>query len=198
MDNQKIIIALLCVIIAILVVGIAISSPFMAKEKSNLAISNNEINAGDSLIVALTDGQGNPIANQTVNVKLIGNDGTSIDKDVRTNIYGKAKFKVEETGKYSVECKFNGNDKYASSSTADNISVEKAATKLVSEEKNSDSVSSQGNEREEYKITPDGWNPREHEVSRESIGGGKERVHYDDNYFRVVDQDGNIITHGWE
>ena len=53
------------------------------------------------------------------------------------------------------------------------------------------------NYRQEYDITPDGWNPREHEVSREPIGDGNERVKYDDGYMRVVDKDGNVISHGF-
>ena len=56
---------------------------------------------------------------------------------------------------------------------------------------------SQSSEREEYKITPDGWDPKEHEVSREKLDNGYERVNYDDGYMRVVDKDGNIITYGW-
>ena len=52
-------------------------------------------------------------------------------------------------------------------------------------------------QREEDKITPDGWNPKEHETYRESMGGGDEKVHYDDGYFRVVNKKGDIITYGY-
>jgi hypothetical protein len=199
MENNRIIIILLCIIIAILVVGVLMFSPFMAKEDSNIAIADKKLNVGDSLTIVLTDAHGNPISNETVNIRLTEKNGIMIDKNIKTDSKGKAKFKMEEKGKYFVECSFDGSGQFASSSTAGNITVKKATTKVISEEKNSNSVSSsQDNEREEYQITPDGWNPREHEVSRESIGNGKERVHYDDNYFVVVDQDGNIITHGWE
>ena len=75
MDNTKIIIILLCVIVAILVVGVAVFSE-MAKEDSNIAIADKEINVGDSLVVVLTDSGGKAIANQTVNVKLTDKDGT--------------------------------------------------------------------------------------------------------------------------
>ena len=173
-------------------------SPLMAKEKSNLAISDKKLNVGDSLTVRLTDENGKPIANQTVKIRLTDKDGVTIDEDATTNSKGKAKLKVDEKGKYSVECRFDGDGKYASSSTAANLTVKKATTEIVNEDKTSDSVSaSSDSEREEYKITPDGWNPREHEVSREPIGNGNERVNYDDGYMRVVDQDGNILSHGW-
>ena len=46
-------------------------------------------------------------------------------------------------------------------------------------------------------VTSDGWNPKQHETYRESIGGGKEKIHYDDGYFTIVDQNGYIITYGY-
>ena len=137
MDNQKTIIALLCVIIAILIVGVVIFSPLMAKEDSNLAISDKKLNVGDSLVVKLTDANGNPISNETINIKLIDKDGITIDEDIITNSKGNAKFKMEEKGKYSVECSFDGNGQFASSSTAGSITVKKATTKVVNEEKTS-------------------------------------------------------------
>ena len=198
MENNRTVIILLCVIIAILIVGVVMFSPLMAKEKSNLAISDKELNVGDSLTVTLSDDDGVAMANQTVKIRLTDKDGITIDEDITTDSKGKAKLKVDEKGKYSVECRFDGDNKYASSSTAANLTVKKAATEIVNEDKTSDSVSaSSDSEREEYKITPDGWNPREHEVSREPIGNGNERVNYDDGYFVVVDNDGNILSHGW-
>ena len=198
MENNRTVIILLCVIIAILIVGVVMFSPLMAKEKSNLANSDKELNVGDSLTVTLSDDDGVAMANQIVKIRLTDKDGITIDEDVTTDSKGKAKLKVDEKGKYSVECRFDGDGKYASSSVACNLTVKKATTEIVNEDKTSDSVSaSSDSEREEYKITPDGWNPREHEVSREPIGNGNERVNYDDGYMRVVDQDGNILSHGW-
>ena len=43
----------------------------------------------------------------------------------------------------------------------------------------------------------DGWDPKEHEVSREDLGDGTYRITYDDGYFRIVDEDGNILTYGY-
>ena len=130
MEDNKIIIILLCVIIAILVVGVVVFSQ-VTKEDSNLSIADKKLNVGDSLVVKLTDSEGKTIANQTVKVKLTDEDGTVIDEEITTNAEGSAKFKMEEKGKYSVECKFDGNGQYASSSTAGNISVKKATTKEV-------------------------------------------------------------------
>ncbi len=58
-------------------------------------------------------------------------------------------------------------------------------------------TTSNDNMREEDKVTSDGWNPKEHEVSREPLEDGSERVTYDDGYSRVVDKDGNILSYGY-
>lgn len=135
MDNQKIIIALLCVIVVILIIGVLMFSPFMAKENTNLAIKDAKLNVGDSFSVKLTDSNGNPISNRTVNMKLTDKKGNIINEDLTTNSKGNAKLKIKEKGKYSAECTFDGDDKYKSSSTADNLTVKKPTTKVLSEEK---------------------------------------------------------------
>lgn len=125
------------VIIVVLAAAVGVMSQQMAKEKSNLKIADKKINVGDSLVVKLTDSQGNPISNQTVNIKLTYKNGTAIDNKTATNSKGNTKFMMDENGEYSVECRFDGNDKYASSSVTDNITVEKATTKVVGEEQTS-------------------------------------------------------------
>ena len=134
MDNQKTIIILLCIIIAILIVGVVMFSPLMAKEDSKLTLADKNINTGDPLIVELTDINANPIANQTVNIRLTDKDGVTIDEDVTTNDEGKAELENMEKGKYSVECSFSGNNRYDSASIKDNLSVKKAATNMVDEQ----------------------------------------------------------------
>ena len=42
-----------------------------------------------------------------------------------------------------------------------------------------------------------GWNPKDHEVSRKSLGNGHYRVNYDDGYFRIIDANGNILSYGY-
>lgn len=153
MEDNKIIIILLCVIIAILVVGVVVFSQ-VTKEGSNLSIANKKLNVGDSLVVKLTDSEGKTIANQTVKVKLTDEDGTVIDEEITTNAEGSAKFKMEEKGKYSVECKFDGNGQYASSSTAGNISVKKATTKEINDEKTSNYDSVSGLSSDGYSYYP--------------------------------------------
>ena len=131
MENKNIIIILI-VIIVVLVAAIGVMfSQQMTKEKSNLAISD-----------------------KTINIKLTDKDGKSINKDIKTNSKGKVKYKIDEKGTYSVECKFNGNDQYASNSVLENVSVKKATTNLVSEDKTSNYDSVSGLSEDGYSYYP--------------------------------------------
>lgn len=136
MENKNIIVILL-VIIVILVVCVATLSISMFKEESELAISDKTIYEGDSIVVVLTDDNGIGLSDATINIKLTDEDGVTIDEDVTTDSEGKAKLKVEEAGKYAVECTFDGEGKYSACSVSDNIEVKKPTTELVSEEKTS-------------------------------------------------------------
>ena len=43
----------------------------------------------------------------------------------------------------------------------------------------------------------DGWNPKDHEVGRDRLNDGSQRIRYDDGYFRIVDKNGYVITYGY-
>ena len=131
MENKNIIIILI-VIIVILAAAIGVMfSQQMTKEKSNLKIVDKSVKAGDSLAVKLTDINGNPISNETVKIKIKDKSGSTTEKGIKTNSKGQAKYKMKEEGKYSVECKFEGNNKYASAAVSDNVTVKKATAELV-------------------------------------------------------------------
>ena len=130
MENKKIIIILI-VIIAVMGLAAVMFSSSINKMDSNLAITHKSINVGDSVSAKLSDSNGNPISDQMVKMKLTDKNGKTIDNDVKTNSKGRAKLKVDNEGVYAVECKFNGNDKYSATSVDANISVVKAKTKLA-------------------------------------------------------------------
>lgn len=154
MENRNIIIILVVIIVVLAAaIGVTVSQQ-MAKEESNLKIADKKVNAGDSLVVKLTDRNGNPISNETINIKLTDKDGKTVNKDIKTNSKGKAKYKMGEKGRYSVECKFNGNGQYASSSVLGNVSVKKATTNLVSEDKTSNYDSVSGLSGDGYSYDP--------------------------------------------
>ena len=183
MDNQKTIIVLLCIIIAILVVGVVVFSPLMAKEDTGLTINDKKINVGDSLTVKLTDKNGNPIANQTVNIKLTDKDGITIDEDVVTNSKGNAKFKMEEKGKYSVECSFKGSDKYSASDLNDNISVKKVKTNVITQEKTTS----------ESMYDSNGFMYPEYGPDYDSVGTSREEAMAGDYRYLEDEIDGKVV-----
>ena len=78
MENNKIIITLLIIIIALLVVfGVMYINPTTnAKINTKITVtSNNTLHDGDSFSIALTDVNGTPLANQTVNITIIDANG---------------------------------------------------------------------------------------------------------------------------
>lgn len=133
-----------------------------------MAIADKKLATGDSLVVVLTDGHGVAIPNETINIKLKDKDRIIIDEDIATDSKGKAKFKMDEKGKYSVECSFDGNGQFASSSTAGKITVKKATTTVVNEDKTSNYDSVSGLSDDGYSYYP------EYGPSVDSLGQSRE------------------------
>lgn len=196
MENRNMIIILVVIIVILAAaIGVMLLNPANSKEPCKIKItSDKEQNEGEELAIKLIGLNKTPISNEAVNIKIADKSGkVVVDEVVKTNSKGKAKLDLDlKKGNYVVNVTFDGNENYTGNNTSQKLKIKEAVTEVVT------SQSSDSGIREEYKITPDGWNPGEHEVSREPLDNGYERVHYDDGYFRVVDQDGNIITHGWE
>ena len=198
MENRNIIIILL-VVIAILAVtvGVMMFNQSHAKEATKIKItSDKEQYEGGKLSVELKDLNGTAFSKEVVNVTVTDKKGkVVVDDVVKTNSKGKAKLDLDlKKGKYNVTVTYGGNENYTGTNATQKLSIKEKVTEAVKPQSSSSQSSSH---RQEYDITPDGWNPREHEVSREPIGDGNERVKYDDGYMRVVDKDGNVISHGF-
>ena len=198
MENRNIIIMLL-VVIAILAVavGVMMFNQSHAKEATKIKItSDKEQYEGGKLSVELKDLNGTALSKEVVNVTVTDKKGkVVVDDVVKTNSKGKAKLDLDlKKGKYNVTVTYGGNENYTGTNATQKLSIKEKVTEVVKPQSSSSQSSSH---RQEYDITPDGWNPREHEVSREPIGDGNERVKYDDGYMRVVDKDGNVISHGF-
>ena len=161
--------------------------------------SDKEQYEGGKLSIELTDLNKTPLSKEIVNVTITNKKGkVVVDDVVKTNSKGKAKLDLDlKKGKYNVTVSYGGNENYTGTNETQKLSIKEKVTEAVKSQSSSSQSSSQSSQRQEYEITPDGWNPREHEVSRESIGNGYERVNYDDGYMRVVDKDGNVISHGF-
>ena len=113
MEKNKLIVIVLIAVIAVLIIGLAVVMPNYGKEKANITIqSNDTISQGDSIKIELSDVNGTPIENETVNVTLTDENGTEeVKVAVLTDDEGIAEVEIEDedAGNYTVECTFEGN-----------------------------------------------------------------------------------------
>ena len=210
MENNKLIIVALITIIAILLILIgATVFPTMMKEDCKLEITSSEsLNEGDNITVKLSDSKNNPISDKNIKVVLKSSNNTK-EYTIKTDSNGIATLALpeENNGNYNLTCSFEGDDKFNAASTTKEITVKSAAEATSSSSSSSENSIEANRPKNDpnYKgYTPNhesevvnGWNPREHEQSRQSLSDGNQRIQYDDGYFRIVDQNGYVITYGY-
>ena len=201
MENRQIIIMLLIIIIVLLAaIGFMLFNHSASKQQSIVKITSEaKQSEGGVLSVKLTGLNDNPISKEIISIKITDNTGkVVVDDVVKTDSKGKAELDLNlEKGEYSVNVTYGGNENYTSNGTAQKLTIKEEAVKTEIAESDASEVSSQSSEREEDQVTQDGWDPKEHEVSREKLDDGYERVNYDDGYMRVVDKDGNVVSYGY-
>lgn len=133
METNKMIAVALIVVIAILIIGLAAIMPGFGKDKTNITITGNDtIKKGDSIKIKLTDTNGTPLDNQTINITIKDKQGKAVKKAKLTDKKGVAKIKMDtEPGNYTVNCTFNGNDNFTENTTS--IQVEVRGSDLIDE-----------------------------------------------------------------
>lgn len=208
--DHKIIIILLIVIIAILVMCLGtLVVQNTEKEECILNIDCKDMmNNGDKVKVKLTDLNNTPIANATIHVKLEnGNDMT--EYNITTNEKGIATLALNDLkdSNYIISCIFDGANHYKPTNSTGKFNYNSAITASSGSSNNINPIDANRpvnnpnykgyTPRHESEVTSDGWNPREHEVSRENMGDGKQRINYDDGYYCLVDSNGYVITYGY-
>ena len=151
--------------------------------------SSQSLTEGDSLILKLSDENKTPIAGQRIEINLThGSNGITENFTLKTNENGECRLEDLIADNFTLSAKYNGNKNYKQATLSGNIYVKKKA-----------SASNNDKYKTDNKVDDviDGWDPKEHEVSREALGDGTYRITYDDGYFRIVDEDGNILTYGY-
>lgn len=125
MDRNKAIVVALIIIIAVLILGVAAILPNYGKHEANVTIETNDtISEGDPIYINLTDVNGTPIENETVNVTIIAENGTSKHKVAVTDDKGVAKVKLDvDKGNYTINCTFEGNDNFTENTTSETIEI---------------------------------------------------------------------------
>ena len=190
--NTRDIIYICATIIIILAIGIfVLSNPFGgAGETAILTMeSNQQLNEGDSLVLKLSDENGTAISGERIEINLThGSNGITENFTLKTNENGECRLEDLIADNFTLSAKYNGNKNYKQATLSGTIYVKKKA-----------SASNNDKYKTDNKVDDviDGWDPKEHEVSREALGDGTYRITYDDGYFRIVDEDGNILTYGY-
>ena len=209
-NNHKIIIILLIVIIAILVLCLGtLTFQKAGNEECELKITClDKMFNGEKVKIELMDSNGTPIADAKIHIKLERDNNVS-EYDVTTNSEGTATLSLDDLkdGNYAMTCTFDGNSKYGPANSAKSFKYDSHASTSSDISNDADSIEANRpkndpnykgyNPRHESEPTSDGWNPREHEVSRENMGDGRQRINYDDGYYTLVDSNGYVINYGF-
>lgn len=194
--NTRDIIIICITIIVLLSIGMFVMMNGSAQEKSILTMTNSpSLYEGDSLILKLTDENNTAISNQKVEINLThSSNGVTENFTLKTNSNGECKLEDLIADNFTLSAKYYGNKEYKGATLSGNIIVKKKASASASTNTNTNS-----NYKTDNKVDDviNGWDPSEHEVSREDLGDGTVRITYDDGYFRIVDKDGNILTYGY-
>ena len=190
--NSRDIIIICATAIILLAIGIFImTNPFGgAGETAILTMeSNQQLNEGDSLILKLSDENKTAISGERIEINLThGSNGVTENFTLKTNADGECKLEDLIADNFTLSAKFNGNKDYKPAMITGTIYVKKIAQSSSSDKYKTDN---------KVDDVVNGWDPKEHEVSREALGDGTYRITYDDGYFRIVDEDGNILTYGY-
>ena len=135
MNYNKIIIVLAIILAVVVIAGIVALNPFPQKTQSAVNITSaNELNIDDNFSISLTDKNGTPIANQTVNITFINSNGTKIIKQVNTDNAGNGVIALGDmlTGQYSVNVTYIGNDNYLNCSASQQLTIKEKVTESAS------------------------------------------------------------------
>ena len=200
--NTRDVIVICLTIILLLCIGIFFVFNSGSGETTILTMTNSPtLNEGDSLILKLNNENGSAISNQLIEINLTHKDNGVIENfTLKTNSKGECRLEDLPAGNFSLLGTYYGNKNYKESSISGEITVNKKASNSNSSKNKSSSNTNENNKyKSDYKVDDviDGWDPSQHEVSREDLGDGTQRITYDDGYFRIVDKDGNILTYGY-
>ena len=193
--NSRDIIVICLTIILLLGIGMYVMFNSGSGETTILTMTSSSVlTEGDSLILKL-----NGIPNQRIEINMTHDDnGITENFTLKTNSNGECKLEDLPAGNFSLLAKYYGNKNWKESGISGKLIVNKKASSKNSNA-NKTASSDKDKYKSDYKVDDviNGWDPSEHEVSREDLGDGTERITYDDGYFRIVDEDGNILSYGY-
>ena len=201
--NTRDLVVICITLILLMSIGLFVAFSSNDTQATILTMTSSPIlNEGGNLTLKLNDDEGSAIADQRIEINLTHADNGIIENfTLKTNENGECKLEDLPAGNYSLIAKYYGNKNYKESSISGNITVKKNESKSngTASVNNTKSTTDRSKYKSDYKVDDviNGWDPSEHEVSRKDLGDGTVRITYDDGYFRIVDEDGNILTYGY-
>jgi len=135
MDYNKIIIALIIVLVVVIAAGVLFLNTSHAQTDSKVIVtSNSTLHDGDTFAVKLTDLNNTPIANQAVNVTIIDANGGKNPKTITTDANGDASFQLDDfaSGNYTINVTYGGNENYTSCNTTQKLAIAEKVSASVS------------------------------------------------------------------
>lgn len=134
-DKKKLIVMLLIIVVILLLTLITLMTNF-GKESSEInIISKDTLKNGDTISITLKDSNGNPIADQKVDIIIENEKNQQVTTDEMGN--GVLQLNRISDGQYTVKVIYNGNDKYSKSETTQSLTISDQATSLSNNESSS-------------------------------------------------------------
>ena len=115
------------IIIVVLIIVIAAFS-FVSANTHNTKIdvlSNSTLKNGESVVIQLSDDYRNKLAGQTIDIKILAENGRAYKYTVTTDEDGEGSVNLEtyENGNYTVRCNYNGTMFYRETSSETPLNV---------------------------------------------------------------------------
>lgn len=185
MDNNKLIIALVVILIVMIAAGIFLLNPGHAKVDSRVIVtSNSTLHDGDNFTIRLTDLNNTPISNQRVNITIIDANGGKNPQAVTTDANGDGRLQLNglTLGNYTVNVTYGGNNNYTVCNTTQRLQM----TEKVTPQASTTSTSSSKNYDDGY------W-----ETSMDA-DFEYHTEYYSDGNFRQYDRSGRLVGSSYD
>lgn len=144
--NFKNILIVILIVVVLAVLGTIVFSQVNSDIDTQINfLSGNALNSGDNVTFELKDVQGNPLANENVNIKYTKDNQTQTFT-ITTDSEGRGYLTLdgEEAGICTVIVNFEGDDKYNPSSATQSITIGDVTVESASQDTYYDSSSSAG------------------------------------------------------
>lgn len=188
---DKKILEIIVLIVAVAVIVTLFLSFGVSKEDTKINMMNDySLNENSSIEIKLTDLNKTPISNQIIYIKIINEEGNVDEYSVETNYNGDGKLELNKIspGNYTVNCTYEGNDKYNPSNLSMKITIVEDVPEEYSGQNThaASSGSSSSSESDGYWETSIDA-PFEYHTEYDSNGG-----------FRQYDREGNLVGSSYE